>query len=266
MLARLALLLSTLGLAGLLPTSASLAADPIMPLADVRAGMVCTSLSVVKGTEVSPFSVEIVDVVRGDALTPAPRLLVRVSGPAVDATGVGPGFSGSPIYCPDSAGTARNVGAISETIGEYGNKLVLATPIEQMLGHDPRPPKGARKASALLSSAKPIATPLTISGLSPSVRRLASGVAHKAGSRLLSAPSGPLTPPAPYKLVPGSAVAAAYSSGDVALGAIGTVSYRRGSALWAFGHGLDGVGARSLPLLDAYTCIWHTTASSATTS
>src|SRR6266567_2601027 len=82
------------------------AGDPIMPLSDVKAGMHCQALTVVQGTTISSFNVDVVDV---DAGSPT-RILVRVSGPAVDATGVGEGFSGSPMYCPDAKGTMRNAG------------------------------------------------------------------------------------------------------------------------------------------------------------
>ena len=98
-------LLATTVAALLLPAAPAAAGDPIMPLSQVRSGMQCTGYSVVHGTEISSFGVEILDVIDGDASGPGPRLLVRVSGPAVDGTGVGPGFSGSPIYCPDAAGT-----------------------------------------------------------------------------------------------------------------------------------------------------------------
>src|SRR4051795_10471016 len=119
----------------LLPAAPAFAAgDPIMPLSEVHAGMRCTGYSVVRGTEISSFDVEIEDVIDGDASGEGPRLLVRVSGPAVDGTGVGPGFSGSPIYCRDDQGTSRNAGAISESLGEYGGDVVLATPIEAILG------------------------------------------------------------------------------------------------------------------------------------
>src|SRR4051795_8937478 len=94
------------------------AADPIMPLSDVHAGMRCTGYSVIQGTDISSFDVDILDVADGDAVAVPPRILVQVSGPAVDVTGVGPGFSGSPIYCSDGAGVARNVGAISESLGD----------------------------------------------------------------------------------------------------------------------------------------------------
>ena len=70
----------------------------------------------------------------GEATSGGGRILFRVSGPAVDATGIGPGFSGSPIYCPDGAGVSRVIGAISESINEYGGKVALATPIEAIIG------------------------------------------------------------------------------------------------------------------------------------
>ena len=83
-----------------------------------------------------------------------PRLLVRVSGERVDDTGVGPGFSGSPILCPRADGTLANAGAISETIGEYGGYTVLATPIEQILGDAGR--RAAAEARRGLSAARPL--------------------------------------------------------------------------------------------------------------
>ena len=43
-----------------------------------------------------------------------------------------------------------NTGAISEGIGQYGNNVGLATPIEQMLGEPVVPPASARRDSALL--------------------------------------------------------------------------------------------------------------------
>ena len=104
-----------------------------MPLWQVSAGMRCTGYSVVQGTTISSFNVDVLDVAGGEATSGA-RILIGVSGPAVDATGIGPGFSGSPIYCPDGAGTNRVIGAISESINEYGGKAALATPIDAIIG------------------------------------------------------------------------------------------------------------------------------------
>ena len=218
-----------------------------MPLSEVRAGMSCTGLSVVKGTAIASFGVEVLDVIADDPAVGGARLLVRVSGPAVDATGVGPGFSGSPILC-----AGRTAGAISEGIGEYGNKVVLATPIEAILGARPRAAAGARRAPRLLRSARSLAGPLTASGLSPRARRLLARAAERTGRTVLAAPPGPLGGYPVQDLRPGAAVAASLSTGDVSIGAVGTVAYRDGNQVFAFGHALDGLGRRALFLQDSY--------------
>lgn len=228
------------------PTAA--AADPIMPLAEVRSGMQCTGLSVVRGTDIAAFAVEVIDVIADDPAVGGARILIRVSGPAIDSTGVGPGFSGSPILCD-----GRNAGAISEGIGEYGNKVVLATPIEDILSARPKPaPAGARRAPALMRSARSLAGPLTVSGLSPGARRLLARAARRVSRTVLAAPPGPQGGYPAQDLSPGSAVAASVSAGDVSVGAVGTVAYRDGGEIYAFGHQLDAGGRRSLFMQDAY--------------
>lgn len=249
--------------ASLVPAAPAFAGDPIMPLSQVHSGMQCTGYSVVRGTDISSFRVEVLDVVDGDPAEDGPRILVQVSGPAVDSTGIGPGFSGSPIYCDNGDGQQRNIGAISESIGEYGGKVVLATPIESILANSPDAPRergeGAKSARAARAEramrrhgTRPLASPLTVSGLS---RPLAAGF-EAAGNRLgrpvLAAPAGPLGSFPVQQLRPGSAVSVGYSNGDLRLGAIGTVAYTDGPAVWAFGHPFEGSGARALLLQDAY--------------
>src|SRR5918999_4960266 len=168
-------LLPVLGLALLSLSAPAQAADPIMPLSEVRSGMDCKGLSVIRGTTIEEFDVEVIDVVAGGSPS-ATRILIRVSGPAVDATGIGQGFSGSPVLCDDGSGTRRTAGAISESVGEYGNKMALATPIETMLGAPPDPPRGRRANSALLRSGRSLEL-LTFSGLPPEVRRGLSAAA-----------------------------------------------------------------------------------------
>src|SRR5688500_20203331 len=87
----------------LVAAPAASAADPIMPLSEVRAGMRCTGLSVIRGTEPASFGVEILDVIAAEPGLSGPRLLVRVSGPAVDETGIGPGYSRSQCQCEGPA-------------------------------------------------------------------------------------------------------------------------------------------------------------------
>ena len=231
------------------------AADPIMPLSEVKPGMKCTALSVIRGTEISQFDVEILDVIGAQAGLSGPRLLVRVSGPAVDASGVGPGFSGSPIRCPAGAVAPRTAAAISESVGDYGGHVVLATPIEEMLRDAPAQAARASstaRLSALARSARPLAAPLAVSGLSRRTLDLVTRAARGAGRTVLAAPAGPLGGFPQQELAPGAAVAATLATGDVAIGAIGTVTYRDGARVWAFGHPLDELGRRGLFMEDAY--------------
>ena len=218
-----------------------------MPLSQVRAGMDCTGETVVQGTTITSFGVHVIDVVQDPQQ--GPRILVSVSGPAVDRTGVAEGFSGSPVFCDNGDGTERNVGAISETIGEYANKVALVTPIEQMLGEPVSPPSGAPR---LAIRGRPLLGPLTVGGLSPALQTLVERAGQRVGRTILAAPSsGGLGFP-PQPLVPGASVSAMYSTGDIAVGAVGTVTYRDAGTIYAFGHPLDDLGRRSLILGDAY--------------
>jgi hypothetical protein len=233
------------------PAAASAQGDPIMPLSQVQRGMHCNALSVIHGTDISSFDVEVLEVIAGDGGQDA-RILIRVSGPAVDETGIGPGFSGSPIYCPDGDGVARNIGAISEGIGEYGNKVALATPIEQMLDEPVMPPPAARRDAALLRSAHRYALPLTFGGVSAPLAEVIRRVGAHAGRTVLAGPAAPRALGALPPLQPGSAFSVGYVSGDLSSGAIGTVAYLDGDQIWGFGHPLDSVGRRDLFLQSAY--------------
>jgi hypothetical protein len=246
---RLALVALAAGL--VLGASPADAADPIMPLTDVTAGMHCTALSVIHGTDISSFNADVIDVV--DNVSVGPAILIRVSGPAVDATGVGPGFSGSPIYCDDVHGVSRNVGAIAEGVGDYGNKLALVTPIEAILGEPVTPPASARRLTRReRASVRPLAGPLTITGLTPSLAHRLTAAARARGGAVYAAPAGPLGSFPPQELKPGASLSVGLSSGDVAISAIGTVTYTDGDSVWGFGHPLDLAGRRNLLLQDAY--------------
>lgn len=242
-------LLTPLALAVLAGTPGLATADggPIMPLSQVQPGMACTAYTVVQGTTISSFDVQIIGVVQEAGQ--GARILVRVSGPAVAQSGIAEGFSGSPVYCPDTLGTPENIGAISESVGQYGNDVGLVTPIEQMLGEPVNPPSSA---PLLRARARPLVGPLTVSGLSPALLEVLQQAGARAGRQIVDAPSGPGLDFPVQPLIPGASVAVSYSEGAITLGAVGTVTYRDAQTVYAFGHELDGAGARSLLLQDAY--------------
>ena len=245
-----------LALLALLPSlvlaSTASAAEPIMPLSQVEKGMQCRGLSVVEGTAISSFEVEILDVIAGDEAAASPRILVSVSGPAVDRTGLGPGFSGSPILCPYE-GREAYAGAISESVGEYGGKVALATPMETIVAQPVDPPTASTPSPRTMRRAKTLAAPLSLGGVSPRVGSFFSRLAAREGRLLIATPGRPRAHAfSPPPLQPGSSMAAGLSSGALALGAVGTVAYVDGDRVWAFGHPFDAAGRRSLFLQDSY--------------
>lgn len=245
---RLPILLAAIGL--LVPAAAARAdGGETLSLSQISPGMNCTGETVVQGTTITSFDVHVISIVQAPGV--GAGILVQASGPAVDSTGVAEGFSGSPVYCPDGLGGQGNIGAISEGIGQYGNNVVLVTPIDEMLGEPVTPPASAPR---LAVKPRPLAGPLTVGGLSPAVFGVLERAASQAGRAVLAAPTpGADTLGFPVQaLVPGASVAASYSSGAIPMGAIGTVTYVNGPTVYAFGHELDGAGRRSLLLQDAY--------------
>src|SRR3990172_9182881 len=120
----LALLAVTLT-APLLPVAA---APAWMPVADVRPGMRGVGRTVVAGTKVESFDVQILEIVPG-AGPAGDLILIRASGPLIARTGgIAAGMSGSPVYV-----NGRLVGAIGYGWAFADHSLGLVTPIETML-------------------------------------------------------------------------------------------------------------------------------------
>ena len=114
-----------------------------MPLSQVQSGMQCTGYSVVRGTTISSFDVDVVDVIDARArhrLGADPRHGLRTGG---GRDGHRPRLLGLADLLSRRRGVQQNIGAISESIGDYGGKTVLATPIELMLANPRRPAEAA---------------------------------------------------------------------------------------------------------------------------
>lgn len=102
--------------------------DPIMPISQVRPGMRGEARTVIRGTEVVRFPVEVLDVIRRNT---APRnlILIRASGPVIEETGgIAAGMSGSPVYIG-----GKLVGAIGYGWNFSRHDMGLVTSIEDMV-------------------------------------------------------------------------------------------------------------------------------------
>ncbi len=245
----------------LLPAAAHAAGAPIMYLGDVRAGMQCTVSSVVQGLEPTTFDATVLSVAGGPRPADA-MIIARFSGDAIKDTGIGQGFSGSPVSCPGPDGVSRVIGALAAGIGQYDNFVAGITPIESMLATptlanapaappvgEASPKTGAAAPSKKSEKAAKSATgtwgaiPLTVSGPRGPLAAALQSAAAKAKFPLLIAPAAKRAQTAPAGgLKPGDAVAATIVTGDVTAGAIGTVTYVDGDKVWAFGHPFNGTG------------------------
>jgi len=260
------------------------AGPPTMPISAVRAGMTGYGLTVLHGTTIQRFDVKILGILHGG---PTDLVLFRAGGPAIqEAGGNAAGMSGSPIYIG-----GRMLGALSygyEFPGPDAD-LSLATPIEAMLkvlgapagvGASPtsgmyqadRPiaaPDGRRISRVLvmnsaadaavynahplpgLAAFAPAAMSLFASGVTPAAFQVLSRALRRfnvsprqqyAGSASFAAPP----------LQPGSSLGVELVRGDAEMGGIGTVTYRRGDQILAFGHPMLNAGSASMMLTTAY--------------
>jgi len=259
---------------------------PTMPLGAVRPGMVGYGLTVFHGTAVQRFDVKILGILHGGGAPPTDLILFRATGHTMEqAGGNAAGMSGSPIYVG-----GRLVGALSYGYQFPGPDadLSLATPIDEMLKVlKPAASQTAGPVVRLYHADRPIVTaagPLSQVVLMPSATDAAAYNAHPLPGTAAVAPAAvPLfatgmTPRAfeilsrsfrRYNVVPqqhyggvgafkapplepGSAFGVELVRGDADVGAIGTVTYRRGDEILGFGHPFLNAGATSMLLSSAY--------------
>ena len=108
---------------------------------------------------------------------------------------------------------------------------------------------------------RPIATPITLGGFDPRVIDPVAGAFRDrgflpvmaGGSMKLAAQAGSASGSAsPRPLRPGDPIGVALMSGDLELGATGTVTEVAGDRIYAFGHPFYGLGPTAFPLTRAY--------------
>ncbi|MEO8595994.1 MAG: SpoIVB peptidase S55 domain-containing protein [Candidatus Solibacter sp.] len=245
----------------------------ILPLKDVKPGMRGIGRTVFDGSKIDDFQVEILGVL--DNVGPKESLiLARLSGGPLEHTGVMQGMSGSPVYID-----GKLVGAVAMAFPNAKDPIAGIRPIEAMLRNSTAPsatpgssapasrplalndrdltrrftrPEPAMSGEARMTD---IATPLSFGGFSratleafaPQLRTLGleprQGVTS--GGKVLPAMGNPAD------LKPGSMISVQMMSGDLSVGADGTVTHIDGNHVYAFGHRFLDIGSTALPFARA---------------
>ncbi len=101
----------------------------ILPVEEVRAGMVGVGRTVFEGNSVTEFTVHILGVLRNVVGPRRNVILARLEGGPLERTGVIAGMSGSPVYVD-----GRLLGAISYALGQFAKEPIAGiTPIGEMV-------------------------------------------------------------------------------------------------------------------------------------
>ncbi|WP_346353632.1 SpoIVB peptidase S55 domain-containing protein [Azotosporobacter soli] len=203
------------------------AAASFMPVEDIKIGMTGIGRTVVEGTKIEEFGVEVLGVLKNKGPV-GDLILVRTSGNVIERTdGIAQGMSGSPVYID-----GRLVGAIAYGWSLTDHRVGMVTPIGDMVNLWELPDG---RNSQVASGIQPLATPLMVSGFGkPALEMLKQKlqpynlVPYATGE----APEGVSFAP----LEPGSAIGVQLVRGDASVGALGTVTYVEGDKVVAFGH------------------------------
>ena len=249
------------------PQSSKPAVAPaILPLSEVRPGMMGEALTVFAGVKPEPFKVRVLSVVP-NFLPKQDIILIRAEDPRVASCGIAAGMSGSPVYVD-----GRLMGAIAYGWSFAKEALAGVTPIETMragMQRAQRPPgdpfladngpaltfgPAAESAGASAPSEPrllPASLPLAVSGMSDAAMRDLGEALRPFG--LVPARAGgsgkkPAALPA-EALQPGATVGVALIRGDISVVAMGTLTQSEGGSVIAFGHPMLGLGEVNLPLV-----------------
>ena len=235
--------------------SLAVAAPDIFPLKDVRAGQRGVGRTVFAGTKVEEFQVEVLGVLQN--LGPRQSIiLARLSGGPLANTGVMQGMSGSPVYID-----GKLLGAVALSFPLSKEAIAGIRPIEDMLHVNPQPPRKIAAAMARGtfvagdSKLEEIATPVSFTGFTPAALEHFAPQLRQLGLDPRQGVAGGGNIPDrlgdPRQLEPGSMISVQLISGDMTVGADGTVTAIDGDKIYAFGHRFLDEGSTDLPFARA---------------
>lgn len=257
------------------------------PVEQVKPGMRAVGYTVFNGSEPKKFELEILGVLTGFPNPGQNAVLSKLLGEELNHTGVFQGMSGSPVYIDGKLVGAVAFGyqfAKDPIAGITPIKEMLAVFEQKQNEKKPDQPRSVSfseisfnadsreykdfveslsgKSNAGVQSVSapgnaqvlmPIATPLSITGVAPEVVARFAPLFQSWGFTPVAGVSGAaqigdLKKATADTLKPGSNIIVPLVRGDYSLSAAGTVTYRDGNRIYAFGHPFLSLGVSEFPM------------------
>lgn len=252
---------------------------PFWDVDEIREGMTGIGRTVLKGTKLEEFRVEVLGVLRNTS-PGRDMVLARLSGLDLEKTGVIAGMSGSPVYID-----GKLLGAVAYAWPFGKEPIAGITPITQMIAygdaHDGKAccePRrvGLRRPLAIDGRTfddvtvagrfdadeppeglwlMPLRTPLAATGFTAySLALLGDALKHTGAIPVTGGgATGHVAAAAKdAKIEPGGPLSVALVTGDFDLSGIGTVTHVDGDRVYGWGHPLMGLGECEFPLMTGY--------------
>jgi hypothetical protein len=273
---------------GLAPLPAS---TSLYPVDELKAGMVGVGRTVFQGDRLDEFKVHILGVLRNVIGPRRNLILARLEGGPLANTGVIAGMSGSPVYIDGRlvGAVSYSLGSFSKEpiagitpIGEMIEAATLPTSrrqarVELKMPLTPenlrdslrqafswvRPFADSPADVSLLGGPgvnpgigtllRPIATPLSMGGFdTTTIEPLANAFRDQGFVPVMAGAAEQSGNGTHEPLRPGDPVGVALMSGDLSLGATGTVTHIDGNTVYGFGHPFYNLGPTQFPMTRAY--------------
>ncbi len=275
-------------------TKSNTKTNNFFPLNELKSGMKGTARTVFRGNDSEEFNVEILGVLPSGIGPKQDLIIGELSGGQADRTKVFAGMSGSPVYIdgklvgaisyafPFSEEAICGITPIEQMISIFENnqperantprkfsfaELAAKTWSPQFAGN-------SKVSSSILATSgsnpmlnalagqtfQPIATPVTFTGFSQATLNEFAPDLMKVGLMPVAAVGGaakisPMEKADDSTLVGGDSVSMQLTRGDYSMAAAGTVTYRDGEKIYAFGHPFLSLGSSDLPMSESSVVI-----------
>ncbi|HEX4772624.1 MAG TPA: SpoIVB peptidase S55 domain-containing protein [Bryobacteraceae bacterium] len=248
-------------------------AQGFFALKDVHPGLHGIGRSIFQGNRIEDFQVEILGVIQSSGPKQS-IVLARLSGGPLAQTGVIQGMSGSPVYID-----GKLLGAVALGFAFSKEPIAGIQPIEQMIADSSFSPavdtiagtrmpgtnvelsRGSRlhwpvtlvpalpAVNSFPQNLTQILTPLAITGFTPRTLETFAPEFRRLGFEPQQAVSSgsPSSQTLSGTVAPGSMISVQLVSGDMSVGADGTVTYVDGKRIYAFGHRFLDSGSTEMP-------------------